>query len=289
MSKPASDKPGRRKAALTPYAIAWSMLGAVGLGYLGVAIFAPDMLGVLTPTVNRADRQRGETEAAVMKVSTDVNGLKASLTKLQLDVASVKADMAAQASQSQSLGMQLSALEDKVRLSQPPLAAAAGAAAHAAAEGAALNSMSPEPATPPSSAAPKPAKVINSPPPQLPPIVTGSVNSTSDVSKSSGGGTDAISFGAPIVKAAPKPIGIQIATDSTIDGLRLSWSAISQNYGDKLKNLTARYSDTGDATHPSFSLVAGPVKSKAEAKRLCKDLQVQAVSCKVGEFKGEAL
>ena len=286
MSKPANEKPVRRKAALTPYAVVWSMLGALGLGYLGVAIFAPDVLGELTPA---GSRQSGGSDAAIMKISADVSGLKSSFSKLQLDVASVRADVAAQASQQQSLGMQLTALEDKIRLAPPPEAASPGPAASSAAEPPTQSSMVPEPAAPPPGAMPKPAKVINAAPAQLPPIVTGSVGSTSEVSKSTGSDADAISFGEPVVKVAPKPIGIQIATDSTIDGLRVSWSVISQNYGDKLKNLSPRYNDIGDATHPNFSLIAGPVKSKAEAKRLCKDLQAQSVSCKVGEFKGEAL
>jgi len=276
MSKPANDKLIRKQAGLAPYAIVWSMLGALGLGYLGVAIFAPAMLGELTPPGNRP---RGETATVVMNVSADVNGLKSSLTKLELDVASIRADVAAQAKQTQTLGMQLSAFEDKVRLGQLAAATSAGAASSSAAE----------PLTPVPDAAPKPAKVINAAPEQLPPIVTGSVNSASEVAKSNASGTDVISFGAPIVKAAPKPIGIQIATDSTIDGLRVSWSVMTQNYGDKLKNLTARFRNTGDATNPNFSLIAGPVKSKAEAKRLCKDLQAQSVSCTVGEFSGEAL
>ena len=95
MSKPATDKPVRRDMVLTRYAIGWSIGGAMALGYLGVALFAPDILAGLTPAAKRpvADAD------AMTKVVADVNGLKSSLTKLQLDVASVKSDVATQASQ----------------------------------------------------------------------------------------------------------------------------------------------------------------------------------------------
>jgi hypothetical protein len=38
-----------------------------------------------------------------------------------------------------------------------------------------------------------------------------------------------------------------------------------------------------------YELVAGPVKSAADAKRLCKELAAKAITCKVGDFAGEAL
>ena len=87
---------------------------------------------------------------------------------------------------------------------------------------------------------------------------------------------------------ASKPIGIELAAASSVDGLRLSWSQITE-HNDKLKKLTARYADNGDAANPGFNLIAGPVKSKAEAARICKELIAHYQTCKVGEFKGDAL
>ena len=256
----------------------------MALGYLGVALFAPDMLTGLTPV---AKRQLGDPDA-MAKVAADVNGLRSSMAKLQLDVASVKSDVAAQASQTQALDLQVSALEDKVRLGQTPVATSSTPSPAAGGDHASIETPGPAAgAASPASDSPKAAKVINAPPAGASPLVTGSVNSTPADGKSAG--TDAISFGAPVVKVAPKPFGVLIGSDPSIDVLRVNWSVMIQNYGDKLKNLSPRYADTGDATHPNFTLIAGPLKSKTDAKKLCKELQAQSVTCKVGEFKGEVL
>lgn len=290
MTKPANDKPVRRKTALTPYAVVWSMLGALGLGYLGVAIFAPDWLSDLTPAATRSDRQRAETEAAVMKLAADVDGLKSSMTQIQMDVAGIKADVVAQDRQTQMLGTQVSALEDKVRLSEPQAMATAGPPASSAGAPAAGPSAagSGDVAAAANDAAPQPAKVINAPQLTLP-IITGSVDTPPDSPKPKTAGSDVISFGPAIVKPAPKPIGVVVASDSSVDALRQSWSTLMERHGQTLKKLSPRYVENGDFKNPNFNLIAGPVKSKAEAAKICKDLIAHDVSCKVGEFKGEEL
>jgi hypothetical protein len=275
MTKPANDKPTRRKASSTPYATAWFVLGAAGLGYLGVAFFAPHLL----PDLSGGRSTEHLAETTVMKMSTDVDGLKSSLMKLQLDIASVKADVAAQASQTQSLSAQLTALDDKVRLGPQQTSSSTDSAPQATPNVPAFASGASQ-AEAVDGAAP-PTKIINGSPQVGAPIVTGSVDKPS--------GPQAISFGPAVVKPAPKPVGIQLATDPSIDGLRVTWSALAQTHADQLGRLTARYADLGNATNPNFGLIAGPVKSKAEAKKLCKELSAQSVSCKVSEFKGEEL
>ena len=288
MTKPASEKPVRRKMGFTPYAVVWSMLGALGLGYLSVAIFVPSWLGDLTPVAGRGDSQRAETEATVTNLSVDVAGLHSSIAKLQNDVASVKADVQSQAGQTQLLGTQLSALEDKVRPEQTPVASATEPPSPLGAELATQNTAPTPGEAGSAKPAAHPAKIINKAPPQTAPIVTGSVDSSTGTSQANKASGDVISFGPAIVKPAGKPIGIQIGSGPSIDGLRSSWSQLADR-SDKLKKLKARYTDSGDAVNPNFNLIAGPLKSKAEAARICKELAVQQVSCKVGEFKGEAL
>jgi hypothetical protein len=268
------------------------MLGALGLGYLGIAIFEPAWLGDLTPVSSRHDT---ETEEAMMNLSTDVAGLRSSMAKMQLDVATVKADVATQSSQTQQLGTQLSALEDKVRLGQTTISSASVPSPTSAAEpttpdaspSMSLSSMATAAAASASGTAKptsKQAKIINAAPAESSSIVTGSVGA----SKAKNAKSDVISFGPAIVKPATKAIGIELASGPSVDGLRLSWSQLTE-HNNKLKNLTARYADNGDAANPTFNLVAGPVKSKAEAVRLCKELEAHYQTCKVGEFKGDEL
>lgn len=287
MTKPVSEKPGHRKASLSPYPIVWSMLGALALGYLGVALFVPSWLGELTPAGGRADSQRPDTEAAVTNLSVDVAGMHSSIAKFQLDLAAVKSDVQSQAGQTQLLGTQLSALEDKIRLGQTPIASAAEPATPPAAEAAPQGLAAAPPATS-TKPATQSAKIINKAQPQSAQIVTGSVDSSTGASQASKASGDAISFGPAIVKPAGKPIGIQIGSGPSIDGLRSSWTQLA-DHSDKLKKLKARYTDSGDAVNPNFNLIAGPLKSKTEAAKICKELAAQQVSCKVGEFKGEEL
>jgi hypothetical protein len=278
MTKPANDKPTRRKANSTPYATAWFILGAAGLGYLGVAFFAPHLL----PDLSGGRNPERLAETAVMKMSSEVDGLKTSLTQLQLDLASVKADAVAQASQTQSLSTQLTALDDKVRLGQQQTSASNDASSQAAPNIPAFASGASEAEA--ADPGPAPAKIINGEPKVGAPIETGSVNRPAKASAA-----PAISFGPAIVKPTPKPVGIQLATDPSVDGLRITWSALAQTHSDQLGKLRARYADLGTASNPNFGLIAGPVKSKSEAKKLCKALSAQSVSCKVSEFRGEEL
>ncbi len=96
-------------------------------------------------------------------------------------------------------------------------------------------------------------------------------------------------FGPAVVKPAAKPVGIQIATGPSVDSLRLSWSLLSDRHADTLGKLEARAVMGAGAEGDTFDLVAGPIRSSAEAKKVCATLEAKSVPCKVGDFKGEAL
>jgi hypothetical protein len=282
MTKPATDKPVRRKAQLTTYTIVWSLLGALGLSYLGVALFEPAWLGDLTPASNHHEMEMQNTLA---DLSNDLASVRSSIANLQLDVAAVKGDLTSQTEQTHQLASQLSALEDKVRLGQTHIAFAGPADGELAGTDAApvAHEEKPEAVSKPPV---KPAKIINAAPEHASPIVTGSVTPPKKpkVAKKA----EVINFGPAVVKPAPKQIGIEIGSSPSVDGLRLSWSQMAAHNG-SLKKLDARYAENGDPANPSYQLIAGPLKSKAEAKKICKDLIAHYQTCRVGEFKGEAL
>lgn len=294
MTKPAIDKPVRRRAVFTSYAVLWSMLGTLGVGYLGVAIFEPQWLGDLTPT--RSDSQRAEIDATVTKLAADVNDLKSSMAKVELDVSSVKSDVATQAQQTQMLGTQLTALDDKVRLAQTPVASnesppSATPDTQQPANDAVASANSGAPSDADGADQPLPETRILNAAPEKSQIVTGSVDKrpSKPKSKTSAASGDAVSFGTSVVKPVHKPIGIELASAASVNGLRLNWLQLSTEHADKLKRLKARYTTNGNSANPNFNLVAGPIRTKAEAIRLCHDLQSQAVSCSVGDFTGNAL
>ncbi|RUO97214.1 SPOR domain-containing protein [Hyphomicrobium sp.] len=274
MTKPAIEKPVRRKANPQSNSIAWAVLGAAGLGYLGIAFFAPQIL----PDFSGGRAHQAETTVA--KFSGEIESMQLSLRKLETDMDRVKSDVAAQANQTQSLSSQVSALDEKISTAQAPAAAPSPATADAAPQQPSAGFAGLAAASGTDDAAPAPApKIINSPRVGAP-IETGSVNSGSGAP---------IAFGPAVVKPTAKPVGIQIAQDPSVDGLRVTWGALSQIHPEELGRLKARYADIGTAAAPNFGLIAGPVKSKAEAKKLCKALAAQNISCKVSDYRGEEL
>ena len=86
-----------------------------------------------------------------------------------------------------------------------------------------------------------------------------------------------------------KLIGIYIGSGPSVDSLRLSWSLLSDRNAESLKALEPRYTTGIDANGLNYGLVAGPLRSVADAQKLCKDLAAKAVTCRVGDFTGEAL
>jgi hypothetical protein len=292
MTKPATDKPVRRKRQLTSYTIVWSLLGALGLSYLGVALFEPAWLGDLTP---ESSHHEIETQNALADISNDIAGIRSSIANLQLDVAAVKGDLTSQTEQTHQLASQLSALEDKVRLGQTQIASAAPENAPAIDKDEAPSRHDGKAAKEheASSKPPiKPVKIINAAPEHTSLIETGSVTPPKKPkvakAKTKPVKAEVINFGPAVVKPAPAAIGIEIGSAPSVDGLRLSWSQIA-SHNTELRNLQARYAKNGNPAHPNYDLIAGPLKSRAEAKRICQDLIARYQTCKIGEFKGEAL
>lgn len=123
-------------------------------------------------------------------------------------------------------------------------------------------------------------------------IETGSIPVPPKPSVATGLGQPAapIAFGPAVVKAEPKPLGVQLGSGLTLDALRLSWSVLAETNGDTLKTLTPHYSSSGTPEAGEvFDLVAGPVKSAADGKRICKALAARGVDCKVGPMGKAAL
>jgi hypothetical protein len=231
------------------------------------------------------DAQRAEAKAAVTKLTAGVDGIKSSIAQLELDVSSIKSDAAAQSDQTKELGDRLTALEDKIRLSETPIASAAPANPNAVAS--AEPDASAEADASDRQALPSP-KIINAASDKSK-IVTGSVDKHPPALKKEKGASSVINFGPAVVKREQRPVGLQLASATSIEGLRLNWSQLANQHRDKLRRLKARYTTNGDDSNPTFNLIAGPVRTKAEAIKLCQELQAQAVQCKVGDFTGNAL
>ena len=140
-------------------------------------------------------------------------------------------------------------------------------------------------------APPKPAalpKAIAGP--GMPHPSTAAVQAAPQISPAAGVAAAPIAFGAPTVKAEPKPFAVQLASGTTIDSIRLSWSLLADQHSDALRNLQPRVTATGtEAAGQTFDLLAGPIKSAADAKKICKALAARGTDCRVAAFAGEGL
>jgi hypothetical protein len=303
-----SDTPQKlRKAPIfTPYVLLWSTLGALSFGLLMVLGLAPEWLEDLKPSSIMADPQSNQGQRATARLAADVNSLKQSVAQVQLDLTQVKTDVAAHGEQQRMVSAQLTSIEKQLSTGSaqavteapaapvpPPTGQRQAAAKDDTIRGYVTNPAEGSPITAPPATAIEPPQTASSA--NAPKMINADAASaatsleTGSVSGATMAATQPISFGPAVVKPAPKPLGVKLSTAPSLDSLRLSWSLLAEKHGDTLKSMEARYVTSGDPNNPAYDLVAGPVKSKAEANKVCKALQAQGTPCKVGAFTGEQL
>ena len=298
---PPPPSPLRRRPIFTPYVFGWIMAGTVATGYFAILLTAPDLLEDLAPGgIYISEPQDNQGQRAAARLASDVRALRDSIAQVQLDLSKVKTDVANQGDRERTLTAQLGALETKLSAAESARAIETATPrdpsrppAGASAPHDAIETIAPPPAADKAapqqeaSGSPQQPKLINADTLVTSvPLETGSVTTAAKAVAKSG---DAISFGPAIVRPAAKPIGVQISSGSSIDSLKLSWSLLADRHADALKNLQARYVETGDPAAPNFDLIAGPNKSKSESARVCKALAAKNIPCKVGDFAGDAL
>lgn len=288
------------------------MFAALSACYLSVHAFAPEWLDDFTP----GNRQTGQPQdvqvlRAASRAVGEIRALQNNVAQIQLDLAKIKTELAGTADTAQSLAQKVSALEQRpaavaqsevpapvaaaVPAAEPPNTSAPNAsapstAASAVAEAGSLNDVQTSAALAP---APSP-KIINAAPTAAAPLsgtpsAPLSLNTAQQLETGSLAEPAAIDFGPAVVKKPAKPAGLQISSAASVDGLRENWANLSSNNADTLQNMQPLYVAKGPPNNPAFDLVAGPVKSRAEAQKLCKALAARGVACKVGTFEGSAL
>ncbi len=272
-----------RRGGLSLGASAWAFAAAAAVAYLSVVVLRPDLVARVEPA--------GMSVAEIESLRGDVDGLRR-------EVADIRSTVTEAASQQKVIFERLAALGAPVNQAIPA-AQPEGPPPGLRLDSAPVNG----PISPRADAAPLPpavepaskvadAKVLNG----KPALETGSVKPVPPAAPAPAAKPAAAApaepppFGAPVVTPAAKPVGVQIGSGASIDSLRLSWNLLSETHADKLKNLEPRYSLSVDNGAVVYNLMAGPVKSEADAKKMCKALAAKAVPCKiVGEFGGAAL
>lgn len=305
--------PLAKRPLFTPKVVVWSMLGLVAAAYIGTMLLAPALLDDLTPTsAYIAEPQSNQGQRTAARLVSDVNGLKESMAQVQLDLSKMKTEVATSADRANAMKTQLMALEQ--RLAQTSGQTLDTAEPQMDANQSSRAVIAPK-ASPPSESD---ASVASDAPgsPQLPKLVnadaaskdangergleTGSVaqaaKSAAKTAKTAAAkpkaadpAADPIDFTDTVVQPATVPVGIQISSGASIDSLRLSWSLLADRHAGTLKKLQPRYVARGDTDNPTYDLIAGPIKTRSEAERLCKGLSAKNVPCTVSDYIGAAL
>lgn len=336
--------PSRRRV-LTPYVAAWALIGLLASAYIAALALRPELVSEYLPVFRPGEPEGNQGQRAMSKALAELQGVRQSVSQVQLDVAKIRTDLSGDQQRTSALTARLALLEERVAsgiAAPPPVAGAAPARAPApvAAVTPPVAPAAPSKAAAAASATPSPdaaagagprtdqrietgsigasaaalvPKVINAPadtpqtqvtaaPAQVPaarvaaapaarpaiPPAPAAAAPRSDIDPES---TDLVTFGPAVVKPAPEPIGLRISNGPSLDALRLSWSLLADRHAAQLRNLEARYlirAPDGDGDG-SFDLVAGPVKSQAEAKKLCKALAAKNIPCQIGTFGGNQL
>ncbi len=277
--------PPARRRGISGSTVAWSLLATAAVAYLSVVVMRPDLVARMNETVP------GQALAEVEALRGEVDGLRR-------DVSEMRATVAETGAQQKLLAERIAALSAPVAEAPMPATAPGRPPPALRLDSAPVNGpLSPRAdagplATPPATGKIAQAKVLNAPKPEL---ETGSVR-PDPAAKPAPAATPAAApsepppFGPAVVKPAPNPVGVQIASGSSLESLRLSWSLLSETHADKLKSLEPRYSMSVENGGVVYNLMAGPVKSEADAKKMCKALAAKAIPCKVmSEFGGAAL
>lgn len=316
-----------KRTRLSPYVAAWSIIGLLAAAYLTALAVRPDLVSEYLPAFRPGEPETNQGQRAMSKAVAEVQTLRQSVSQVQLDVAKMKAAVATTEQRQdvieKTLGARLTTLEEKITFNPPNVAAArpgttapaakqtsasAASAVPAVAEApllapaAAAKAASPiETGSIASSAAPAALpEVINAKPSQQAAVAPAPAPSaaapvtpaiTAADPPATAGASAIAGFGPAIVTPAQEPVGLRISNGSSLDALRLSWSLLADRHAPQLKNLEPRYVTRapGADGEPSFDLVAGPVKSQAEAKRICKALAAKNIPCQIGSFEGAGL
>lgn len=279
---------------LSVYLLFWALLAVAALGYLGLVAARPDLIVArLTLGEQRVAEPAAASGRKPSELADELLMLRRWLTDLQRDFAQTRATIAQQLSQGQSLAARVTTVEERLA-TQEARAEPAAAVRAAAAKATDPRSAKPSPlpvvsqsvekvaesaAIPVASAETAPAAPNAS---RIAPITTGSVPPPAAAAP--------IAFGPPkVTAAAQRPMGIELTGGESLEALRLSWSLLTEQHKQVLRRLAPRYRTARQGVDQPLTLVAGPFANAAEASRACAALRAKQVSCRVGEFAGNAL
>jgi hypothetical protein len=276
--------PAPKSRFFTPYVLIWAVLASGSLLYLALLATEPQLVASFLGAgpAKQTSEVNAEKQAMIEAVA-EVRLLRESVDRFRDDLQELRAEVSNQNERGGDMTARISALETAAAAAQAdPLKVAAdkrAAAKAAKAEAtAALQQAAPKAAA---VAAKKPEAALETGSVAGPPVSFGPAIVTP---------AQKVAANAPVAPPQlSKTFGVQIASGPSVDSLRLSWTLLAERHGDSLRSLQPRYTMGSDGTGTTYDLVAGPLKSAAEATRLCQELSAQATPCSIGVYSGDVL
>jgi len=285
--------PSARTRMLPRYVWIYVAAAGVALTYLILLGARPGMFASVAQTAPDLERKLEQTKRDMVRGFADIEPVRQALGEVKMDVANLKVAVQEASERDRVIMQKVTALESSTLKPQdvaaqpakertaapiavPPTPRPDPRKSAAAKKPQALNVSSATPAS--QEAAPKQAKLVTGEEKSGSPIETGSIARPVKVAE------------APKPKPAMKPlVGVLLATGPSIDALRLNWSILTDRHGDAVKNLRPRYVVNGSGKKSTYALVAGPVKTVAEARSVCKAMEDKGLPCEVSIYRGKSL
>ena len=259
------------------YVTLWANLAALALGYMILLFVAPDWMARSVTVDAQSEQQDAADEAITAGGAAHDEALRESVAELEGGTTQPETSAPATGEQDTTAPERVAFAEQSVdtAMPQPP-----------------EETVRPQPspaAVPTGSAAPPPV-AFEFPTAAGPKIVIVDGAATSSISTGSlPAPPPPIAFGPATVTPASAPVALHLGSGASLEALQLNWSLLSEQHHSVLRNLKPRYDTVGTGDTLRYELVAGPIATAGEAKRVCALLRAKNVPCGVGPLVGEAL
>lgn len=280
MSVLPSQKPARHRV-FTPYVLLWVVAAGLATAYLALLGLRPEIFASAGKSDIDIAKELAETKRDVSRAFADLDPVRSTVGEMKLDVANLKVGSKEIMGHVSDLNERVTALENSAAKA-PEVASSSEPAKVAAAPGAAA----------PPKPKPDPRRATGNNSTSVAPASQGGPHVING-NKSAGIETGSID---KKPKAKPKaaseaggPVGVLLATGPSVDSLRLNWTILNDRHADAVKSLKPRYVVSGKADKRVYSLVAGPVASREQARSLCREMTEKGLACEVSIYRGNAL
>jgi SPOR domain len=276
------------------YLLTWGLMATGALAYLGSLAWQPDGVGTTSPQLAAAESQSQPDPAleTTNRALAEIDTVQRSVSEIQRDVRQLKETVQQQEAQGKVVQTRLDTLEQRTAPPEVPVAAAVPPAKQKVADKAKVHIRTAEPR--------QPTRVITTiegpkPPGEIAPapIETGSIAQApimfGDAVVTTAGSSAVTTVSAPArAPAKSNKYAVQLGAGPSLDAIKLSWNLLMERHAGQLGALQPHVVAPRNSGG-LYRLVAGPLPSRAEADKVCKDMGVGRNRCFATVLSGEPL